>query len=77
VNKTRLVIELDAELLDPTWTERDLLDNAVLFFQGAIDRAEREGNMAFPGDPPPYAVDTSDITVWTREGYLEDLKEGR
>lgn len=70
----RLVIEVDARLLDPTWTQQDLIDNAVLFFQDAIDRAEREGNRAFPN--PAYTIDTSDITLWTKPDYLKDLIEG-
>jgi hypothetical protein len=65
----RLVIEVDVELLDGSWTEQDLIENAVYFFQLAIDRAQRENDAAHS---PAYAVNTNDICVWTQGGYAED-----
>ena len=67
----RLVIELDVDLLDGTWSERELLENAVHFLQGAIDRAEAKNAEAT--SEPAYVCDTSDMTVWTQAGYREDL----
>jgi hypothetical protein len=63
----RIVIEIDARLVDPTWTEEDLLLNAVDYIEGIISRAERRNS----GDA--YRLSSSDITVWlSREEYLAD-----
>lgn len=66
----KLLIEVDVELKDPTWTHQDLLDNSVYFFAGAIDRAEARSILS--PEAPPFTVDTSDITIWDEEGYAED-----
>jgi hypothetical protein len=76
MSKYRLVVELDVELHDAEWTEQTLLENAPHFFIDAIMRAEARNRANFPNMPEVYTCDVDDLTVWTREGYIADLKEG-
>ena len=69
----RLVAEINVELVDPTWTERDLIDNFVDYLEALLMRGDREHS----DSPSPYRCPDSDASVWiSREQYLSDLEEG-
>lgn len=72
----RVVVELDARLVDPTWTEQDLRENLPDYLITIIDRAEQDQHSRFP-DSIVYRITGADLTVWTkREDYLADIKGG-
>lgn len=66
-----LVVEIPATLINPTWTDKDLRDNAVDYITSLLfsHREDDEG--------ASYTLDTDDLTLWVgREDYLADLREG-
>lgn len=66
-----LVVEIPATLINPTWTDKDLRDNAVDYIVSLLwsNREDSEG--------ASYTLNTDDLTLWVgREEYLADLREG-
>jgi hypothetical protein len=78
----RLVVELDAHLTDPTWNERELLENAAIYLQSIIQDAESKRRtreaLCLPADPAErsaYWLETGELEAWTKGGYLADLSD--
>ncbi len=74
---TKIVIEVDVNLANPKWSERDLVDNAAYFFTDAIARAEQHHEHAFPDSPAPFKCDIESTQVWTRADYFADAADGK
>lgn len=76
--KVRLVLVVDCEVLDDTWDDAELTDNAVIYFNCMIgDAEERDANLrARDGSPDPYRLST-DAALWTWDNFLADLDEGQ
>lgn len=64
----RVVVEIDVELTDPSWSHGDLLDNLPDYLEGLIGQGEaREGHQ-------PYRV-SGNVTVWLcRHDCLADAQ---
>lgn len=67
----RLVLLVDCEVDDPTWTDAELVENAVTYFDIMIRRGEERNARA----DSPYRLST-DAALWTWDGFLADLREG-
>jgi hypothetical protein len=71
----KILIEVDVEILDPTWEKQTVRENLPDYLGTAIDVAEQTGR-DFRGDDGPYVVDTSNLTIWTsHEDYAAEMAE--
>lgn len=74
VGDRTLVVEIPAKLLDEDWTDQDLVENAAMYLDSIIGRAERL--QLVQGQDQPYEL-RDDVTVWAdRKDYLDDIREG-
>ena len=70
--RRRLVLELDADLLDDDWTERDLLDNAVHYFIFMVQDAEEDARDR--GDQA-YSLITDGMALYFADDYIAEVAD--
>ncbi len=78
MKKTRLIVALDVIAPDGAdLTREGVLADIAMYLDGLIKREEelQHYQSLIDKSAEPFSLDAGDITVWTKEGFLEDLAE--
>lgn len=71
--RVRLIVEVDVEILDDDWTDRDLIDNVPDFVSIMFQEGERR-SMQHHG-PGPYRLNVDDLSVYLADEYLAEIAD--